>query len=867
MAAASLEERIGGTWLVRIGVVALLTGLALGVGWLYQNVVPHLGPGGKVALLYVVAGALTGAGLFLERRAVAGDNPALRNYARVLLGGGLAAVYFVTYAAGFLPGLRVIASPWLAGALLLAWTGFMAWTADRRGSETLATFALLLAYYTSAVNPTETFTLGANAVLTLTAVVLARRHRWTVFSFVALLATYGAYGFWRLAGDVRPAVDAAHFWLETGFLATYWALFTAAAFVVPAAALSPRRRAAFLATNHGALFALVACWVRAVYPGHLWQWALGFGVVLIALGEARRVGLEPASAGVSRVLGIVFATFGLAAYYDGQGWVLALSLAAESVVLLLAAEPPAITGKTERDWVNRTQLGLAGVAALGAFVCAGWELVMVSRYDPRLDPRLLAKGLVIVAALLFDAAWVRRRERMGAALFAGLGLGVGLLLLRDVGGAERFATALALGAVVVTVGLVPALRVGAVAAFGGFYLLFAIADFVSRHAWVGNAATPAWWETAAVAGSAVALCHWWQHSKAFAWEPVARGWAQGLAALGAAFTLDAALRPNVASPGTWMALGAGLALAAAGYGLATRSLALGAAGQIFLLTAAGALLERALGFGRVPLGERWPALAPALAALAIVTLVRRFVWPSLASSPPSPMGRVTRIATAVYEWFGAVLFAVWTTRFVAADGRFVLLAVVGAATVAAGVWFHERRWTWQGVALAAVGLGVFLEQSLTAAPARLTWWDVPGLLALATAGQFARRGLAVSPGSGGVLPRHWLSIALTFAAALAGWRWLTDGLTARVSGGGWTLAAGWSAYAATLFGAGLALRDRHFRWLGLGILGVTLGRIALVEFWNADTPHRILSLLAFSVVLLGLGFVYNRFGAKLRDWL
>ena len=854
-ATTSLEERIGGTWLVRIGVVALLTGLALGVGWLVQNVAPRLGVAGKVAGLYLVAGALTGAGFWLERRA-ASANPGLRNYARVLLGGGLAAVYFVTYAAGFLPGLRVIPNEFLAGALLLAWAAFMAWTADRRDSQTLATFSLLLAYFTTAIHPAAAFALGSNALLTAAAIVLAGRHRWPVFSFAALLATYGAYTFWRLTGDVQSARDPAHFWPETGFLGIYWALFTAAAFVVPTASLPPRRRAAFLASNHGALFGLVAVWVQGVYPGSFWRWALGFGLTLIALGETRRFGLEAAAAGVSRVLGIIFATLGMAAYF-GHGWSLALALAAESVVLLLAAEPPGLTDQVPRDWVNRVQLGLAGVAAFGAFVAAGLELDTSWRDRGSReieDWGRIASGLAVAGTGLFNAAWSRHRGRAGSAVFAGLGLAVALMLLNRVSRPELFAPLLAAAVVGVTVGLAPALRVPAVAGYGLGYLLIATVRFLERHPW--TSAMPPGWETAAVAGAAVALCHWWQRSLAFPWRQEIRWLAQGATALGAVVVLDAALRPAVA-PGTWMALGAGLAVLAAGYGLATRSLALGAAGQAFLLSAAGILLERAANPGRVPGGERGFALAPAGAAFLVVAATKRFTPAGWMEARPAARGLAT-----VYEWLGAALFAAWAVRFGPADGRFALLAAAGAGAIAAGLRFGERRWEWQGGALAVVGALVFLTQSFAGIAPRLSWWNVPGLLALAAAGQFARRSL---PAAAGLVPRG-LPAALTFVAALGGWRWLTDNLSARV-GGDWTLAAGWSAYAAALFGAGLALRERRLRWVGLGILGVTMGRIFLVDFWNADTGHRILSLLAFSLVLLGLGFVYNRFGAKLREWM
>ena len=101
----------------------------------------------------------------------------MQNYAQVLFAGGLAAVYFTTYAAHHVATLRVIPSSLLDGALLLTWAAFMAWIADRRKSELLALFAVGLAYYTSAITPVGGFTLYSNLVLTIAAVFFLVRNR------------------------------------------------------------------------------------------------------------------------------------------------------------------------------------------------------------------------------------------------------------------------------------------------------------------------------------------------------------------------------------------------------------------------------------------------------------------------------------------------------------------------------------------------------------------------------------------------------------------------------------------------------------------------------------------------------------------
>jgi uncharacterized membrane protein len=91
----SFEMRLGTYWFVRIGIVMVLTGFVFFANYAYQNYIAHFGPGGKVALLYLVSGGLLAAGAWLQR----GKDPKLKNYAEVLFAGGLAAVYFTTYAA------------------------------------------------------------------------------------------------------------------------------------------------------------------------------------------------------------------------------------------------------------------------------------------------------------------------------------------------------------------------------------------------------------------------------------------------------------------------------------------------------------------------------------------------------------------------------------------------------------------------------------------------------------------------------------------------------------------------------------------------------------------------------------------------
>ena len=397
----SMEERIGTDWLVRAGVVLVLTALAFLGDYLYKNIVPRLGPVSKVGLLYLGAGALAGLGAWLERSRLGREMPKVRNYARVLLAGGLAAVYYVTYAAHYNPNLRVIGSPFLAGVLLVGWSVFMVWLADRRGSETLATLAILLAFYTSAINEVNGFTLVSNLPLAAGAVFLLRRHLWKVFPFASLLATFGSYGYWRYFHayvewrglDGPSSRDTGGFWVEFAFLLLYWLLFTGAVFSTTEQTLPTTRRAGFASLNNGAFFLLATWSVLGDHPDAFWKWSLGFGVVLVALAElGRRLPrrLDEPTQTAFLLQGILLVTLGFITYFSG--WQLCVILAVQSVVLLAAA------GRRANHWL---------LAASVATAVLSFYLVMQQLAEPAGG---YFRGLApVVAALLAFNAW--RSER------------------------------------------------------------------------------------------------------------------------------------------------------------------------------------------------------------------------------------------------------------------------------------------------------------------------------------------------------------------------------------------------------------------------------------------------------------------------
>jgi uncharacterized membrane protein len=100
---------------------------------------------------------------------------------------------------------------------------------------------------------------------------------------------------------------------------------------------------------------------------------------------------------------------------------------------------------------------------------------------------------------------------------------------------------------------------------------------------------------------------------------------------------------------------------------------------------------------------------------------------------------------------------------------------------------------------------------------------------------------------------------------LCAWRfvscWVLDGADKDY------LTATWSALALLIFGLGIGLRERMYRWVGLAVLATAVGRVVVFDVWKLETIYRVLSFMALGIVLLVLGFFYNKYQEKIRQWL
>ena len=99
---------------------------------------------------------------------------------------------------------------------------------------------------------------------------------------------------------------------------------------------------------------------------------------------------------------------------------------------------------------------------------------------------------------------------------------------------------------------------------------------------------------------------------------------------------------------------------------------------------------------------------------------------------------------------------------------------------------------------------------------------------------------------------------------MTGWRWVSTG---NWENSGFYLAAAWAVYAAVLLGLGLAVRERVYRLAGFGILAATLIRVTIFDAWRLGVAYRMVSFIVLGAVLMIVGFLYNRYQDKLKEWL
>ncbi|HUC83738.1 MAG TPA: hypothetical protein VL970_00990, partial [Candidatus Acidoferrales bacterium] len=743
--------------------------------------------------------------------------------------------------AHYAPPVCVIASPLIDGALLFIWAGVIAWIADRRKSEVMAVFAVGLAFFTSVITRVGEFTLYSNLLLTIAAVVFLVRNRWAGLSFAGLITSYVGYGCWRFLHetDWHWAPPVEHFFLGVAFLACYWVVFTAAAFLSRSERLSGSSRAAFLTLNNGAYFVLFLLSMLQVQLGGFWKFSLGYGTVLLALAALaiKVLPSEPLTRSAYLTQGLVLVTLGFIAKFSGLN--LALVLGAESVVLFMLG-------------VERQSRVLKFFGHAAAWLATGWCGFALTPFETQAGYMAVGLGLLLAAnaggALWSESRPGRISNRLESTLFTLLAfagwamaawsnttdphLSVALVLalasvvFYNVIGGQKFVVpkvAAYLGAASAVIwGLVTLRRFDQ----AGLWFGIAVGGFLLLNAWRAQrecADNPQPLRLEPTAFAVLALAGW----LAATWSNTTQAnLPLVLAAEAVAFTFSI-------------------------YLLRVREVTL--LGQSFLLLAQAAWVFDSV--NATP--PWWKPFAIIAVTLGLSHWWQHPKWiPRRPETDPCMRGPWRQIAL-LYRWLALGMSLLWLWDYVPERQRIWACTLAAAClfALALGRQLREALAAAAVYAVAALAL-LWLRDGLVM---DIYWPNLLSMLALLAMQQWLRRRPAQLP----LDDRVHAAAVLLVGSSL--WRFLSCWTALSLMGYSVTLI--WAVYAVLVFAAGIVLHERYFRWFGLAVLAAAIGRVAFVDFWNEGTVSRVLTILALGIAFLVVGFLYNKFQEKIRRWL
>ena len=85
--------------------------------------------------------------------------------------------------------------------------------------------------------------------------------------------------------------------------------------------------------------------------------------------------------------------------------------------------------------------------------------------------------------------------------------------------------------------------------------------------------------------------------------------------------------------------------------------------------------------------------------------------------------------------------------------------------------------------------------------------------------------------------------------------------------GGFLMTVAWGGLAFLLIAIGFGLRESEYRRLGIFVLALAMGRVFMIDIWELTLGFRVLSFMGLGLVLITLGYIYNRYQSKIREWI
>ena len=329
----NLEELLGTNYLIKIGVVILVIGVA---GFIFSNL-------DKIPLwLRVFTSFAMGLGMLVS--GVRFEAGKYRLLARAGMGGGWAVIFITTWALHHAGKPPLLSSEPVDFVLLMMVATAMVAHTLRYDSQLITGFAFLLPSLTVTVtlgfaggmsDAVRMPALVGNAMLALGLVVLVLRRQWFEVEVFGVVVTYLNHFFW-----IRPIIEhgtraerAASLYGSAALLVAYWAIFRAS-YIIRKVSDRHQEAVSSVAALLNTIMLLVLLKYQAAHPELAFWFLLLFGAVEVDAGQLPITRRRRAAFVILTTLGATFLVAALPLRFAGA--TLPVMLLAESEAFFLA---------------------------------------------------------------------------------------------------------------------------------------------------------------------------------------------------------------------------------------------------------------------------------------------------------------------------------------------------------------------------------------------------------------------------------------------------------------------------------------------------------------------------------------------------
>jgi hypothetical protein len=801
------SPRIGreARWFGRAGVALILTAFVLFVHYLNDRAQPA---GGSLLWLGALSLIIFATGLFLEKLSRPWPG-------RAVVAAGLAAFYCTAFAAAYFTNPRSNGLPVAGAAGILIVTIAIVWFAERHQAPITTFFAVILAGYTTALQPILLITLFSNVVLVGAGGWFLIRHGRALLAFVTLAAAYSSYAIWWTyhdgGTDFARYLQLGEFWQTSALFAACWATIIACVFLTPPERLAREQRLAIISLDHALFFSLVIFLLPPMYANWLSGFSIAFGVAMT--GTAALIGMrDPPFWHPASRQGFLVIALGLMTLFSGPS--LALVGAIVSSLLL-------VTANAMTQWRSKALLLLAGAVALAATLLAS-ESIQHSAQNGR------TIGVLTGLILICNACGAVRT--MASDLARGW---VGFYFAA-LGGLLWFWTILY---------RLPAIQQPPTLALTGFALVLSFAFarvaafpyvgsglvLASQILWlhqIGSFIRP-WWNPLLVVLVTLFLSAWWRGQGRTLTPGKWLKMVQIVAAIGVVAVLFFWLAPSL-SPRAWLLTTSILAVATLLWGFGLRDRALAALGQSFAIVCIYEFVVQI---------SRNPPLGPVIAlGPAVMLLVLAWILDLNMERTPEAF----RWVPPLYRGLAALTLVAWVVTYFPLDLQFLTLELCGFILL---IWTQVRN---EPVTLfssvAFSGAAVIVAWTTSAGARGFHLLDLVAFALLLGQQQLSKR-LLTGPATSPYVQNPGMVIGIVTL-----WRWVS--LWSEYHFGGASLTIAWALLGLIVFVIGLLFREPAYRWLGWSLLIVATVRVSIFDSRAAGVLRTALNLAVVGVTML-----------------